>query len=103
MNAQRFVKNWIASAHEEYSIIPTEHLRTVFHALTEQTPRINSKEFSKRLGRNGLAKVRKRELNAGRDSNAIRGIEIKWQVEEDIQRELVNTYFSDKDKQALTA
>ena len=103
MNAQRFVKNWIANAHEEYSIVPTEHLRTVFHALTEQTPRINSKEFSKRLGRNGLAKVRKRELNAGRDSNAIRGIEIKWQVEEDIQRELVNTYFSDKDKQALTA
>ena len=103
MNAQRFVKNWIASCQDSYCVVPSEHLRTVFHALTEQTPRINSKEFSKRLDRNGLNKVRKREVNAGRDSNPIRGIEVQWQVSEDIQQELIDAYFSDKDKQALVA
>ena len=103
MNAQRFVKNWIANCHLEYSMAPGEHLRTVFHALTEQTPRMNSKEFSKRLERNGLVKIRKREINAGRDANPVRGVEIKWKVSEDTRKELIDTYFSEKDLAALVA
>ena len=103
MNAQRFVKSWIAACDQEFSIIPGEHLRTVFHALTEQTPRINSKEFTKRLERNGLNRVRKREKNANREANPVRGVQVNWQVTEETRSELVNTYFSEKDIKALVA
>lgn len=100
MNAQRFVKNWVADSQKEYSMVLTEHLRTVFQALTDQ--RINSKEFTKKLDRNNLKRIRKREIDAGRAANPIRGIEIRWDVELETQQEIIATHFSDKDK-ALVA
>ena len=54
MTAQRFVKNWVAEANDPYVILPTEHLRTVFHIQTEQNPRLSQREFIKRLQRHGL-------------------------------------------------
>ena len=99
--AQRFVKGWIARANEDYTMIKDEHLRVVFHALTEQTPRLNAKEFAKRLDRNGLTKTRKRQAGADRDSNPIRGIEVEWDISDELRNELIDTYFTDKDKQLV--
>ena len=50
MNSQRFVKTWIADAKNHgLSVIPVEHLRTVYHTQTEQNPAIANREFHKRL------------------------------------------------------
>ena len=100
MNAQRFVKSWIADCQKEYSMAPAEHLRTVFQALTEQ--RVNNKEFSKKLDRNNLKTARKREVGAGRDASPIRGVQIYWKVDKETKQELIDTHFSTKDK-ALVA
>ena len=100
MNAQRFVKSWIADCQKEYSMAPAEHLRTVFQALTEQ--RVNNKEFSKKLDRNNLKTARKREVGAGRDASPIRGVQICWNVDKETKQELIDTHFSTKDK-ALVA
>ena len=35
--AQRFVKSWIATGLDEYHVIPMEHLRTVYHIITEKS------------------------------------------------------------------
>ena len=99
--AQRFVKSWLAKSNEDYFMIKDEHLRVVFHALTEQTPRMNSKEFSKRLDRNGLTKTRKRHSGADRDANPIRGIEVNWKISDESRDELIDTYFNTKDKQLV--
>lgn len=99
--AQRFVKSWLAKSNEDYFMIKDEHLRVVFHALTEQTPRMNSKEFSKRLDRNGLTKTRKRQSGADRDANPIRGIEVNWKISDESRDELIDTYFNTKDKQLV--
>ena len=99
--AQRFVKSWLAKSNEDYFMIKDEHLRVVFHALTEQTPRMNSKEFSKRLDRNGLTKTRKRQSGADRDANPIRGIEVNWKISDESRGELIDTYFNTKDKQLV--
>jgi hypothetical protein len=99
--AQRFVKSWLAKSNEEYMMIKDEHLRVVFHALTEQTPRINAKEFGKRLDRNGLTKTRKRQSGADRDANPIRGIEVNWKISDESRDELIDTYFNTKDKQLV--
>jgi hypothetical protein len=72
----------------------------VFQALTDQ--RINSKEFTKKLDRNNLKRIRKREIDAGRAANPVRGIEIRWKVELETQQEIIATHFSEKDK-ALVA
>lgn len=99
--AQRFVKSWLAKSNEDYMMIKDEHLRVVFHALTEQTPRINAKEFGKRLDRNGLTKTRKRQSGADRDANPIRGIEVNWKISDESRDELIDTYFNTKDKQLV--
>lgn len=99
--AQRFVKSWLAKSSEDYMMIKDEHLRVVFHALTEQTPRINAKEFGKRLDRNGLTKTRKRQSGADRDANPIRGIEVNWKISDESRDELIDTYFNTKDKQLV--
>ena len=65
--AQRLVKGWISKATDPYAVIPMEHLRTVFHVQTEQTPRLSQQEFKKRMSRNNIEAKRKREYSAARD------------------------------------
>ena len=61
ISAQRFVKAWIADADKHsMSVIPVEHLRTVYHTQTEQHPVIANREFHKRLDRFGLRTQQKR-------------------------------------------
>jgi phage/plasmid-associated DNA primase len=103
--AQRFVKSWIAEAKRstKYSIIPTEHLRTIYHVQTEQNPRLSQREFAKRLSRNNIETSRKRHPGASRDANPAKGILVDWTTDDlEIQR-LINDYFEDGDQALLQA
>ena len=100
MTAQKFVKGWLADAYNgvKYSIIPPEHLRTVYNVLTEQTPRVPTRQFQKDLSRQGLTKTRKRPVGASRDANPINGIEITWMFENEAEGQLlIEQYFDAKD------
>ncbi len=100
MTAQKFVKGWLADAYNgvKYSMIPPEHLRTVYNVLTEQTPRVPTRQFQKDLSRQGLTKTRKRPVGASRDANPINGIEITWMFENEAEGQLlIEQYFDAKD------
>ena len=99
--AQRLVKTWIVSADKEWDVIPTEHLRTVFHILTEQNPRLSQREFSKRLSRNGIEVQRKRLPGVGSSGNVTRGIVVRWELSEEDKDMFITTYFEDNDKRLL--
>ena len=100
-SAQRIVKSWIAAAKTSFSIIPMEHLRTVFHVQTEQNPRFSQRDFMKQMNRNGITMMRKRVPNAGRDANAVRGVVVNWQQDElEVQR-LINQYLDATDQRQL--
>lgn len=99
--AQRLVKSWIAASDEDYCVIPSEHLRTVFHIQTEQTPRLSQQEFKKRLSRNGLEITRKRAPGASRDSTPVRGIVLNWKISEEDKDMYISAYFEENDQRLL--
>ena len=99
--AQRIVKHWIAMAKEKYTIIPMEHLRTVFHVQTEANPRLSPREFSKQMSRNGITSARKRPANAPRDVNVVTGTVVNWEIDELERQRLINTYFDGTDQRLL--
>lgn len=99
--AQRIVKNWIASSKDPFTVIPMEHLRTVFHVQTEQNPRLSQREFMKRMTRNGIEIDRRRIPNAGRDAPAARGVVVNWQQSEFEVQRLINQYFDATDQRQL--
>ena len=99
--AQRLVKSWIASCKDEYTVIPREHLRTVFHIQTEQTPRYSQRDFSKKLSRNGLEPERRRAVDANRDATPLYGLVTTWNISEEAQQTLIDGYFEDNDKRLL--
>lgn len=102
--AQRFVKEWIANAYVNlYSVIPAEHLRMVYHVLTEQTPRLSTTEFKKRLARNNLKIERKRLATASRNDNPIRGLVVTWSADKEELETLTDSYFDANDKMLLQA
>lgn len=101
--AQRFVKAWVADAKQNnYTVIPLEHLRTVFHVQTEQNPRISPTEFRKRILRNNLKLERKRAFGADRHSNPIRGINVEnWVIDPEELKEIISTHFKEEDQALL--
>ena len=101
--AQRLVKNWVAHALDDYQVIPMEHLRTVFHVQTEQTPRLSQQEFKKRMSRNNINAQRKREFGAEREAAGIRGVVVHWQSSRKEQELLTSTYFDDQDQRLLAS
>ena len=102
VSAQRFVKAWIADADKHgMSIIPVEHLRTVYHTQTEQHPVIANREFHKRLDRNGLRVQRKRVPGVGREIEAARGIVVNWATDNEQLSEVIKQYFDDQDKRLI--
>lgn len=101
--AQRLVKNWVAHCLDDYQVIPMEHLRTVFHVQTEQTPRLSQQEFKKRMSRNNISPKRKREFGADRTSNPINGVVVNWQSSRKEQELLTSTYFDDQDQRLLAS
>lgn len=105
LSTQRFVKTWIADAMSEHklSIIPIEHLRTVYHCQTEQHPPISNRDFSKRLDRNGLTVKRKRVPGATRNAEAARGIVVNWTTDNEQLSDIIEQYFDDKDKRLINS
>jgi hypothetical protein len=99
--AQRIVKSWIADATQSYAVIPREHLRTVFHIQTEQTPRYSQRDFSKKLSRNGLEPERKRGPLASRDTHPVLGLVVTWKVTQEQQQVLIDEYFEGNDQRLL--
>ena len=101
--AQRFVKGWIADAKNErgYSIIPAEHLRTVYHVQTEQNPRFSQREFSKQLSRNNIEYTRRRIPGAGREVNPVKGVNVEWTTNDLELQHLINNYFEPNDQVLL--
>ena len=97
MSSQRFVKTWIAdAAQDQYSIVPLEHLRTVYHTQTEQTPPIAIKQFRKMTDRNGLQIERKRPAR-DQSANPIRGVLIRWEVDSVQLKDIMAQYFDTRD------
>ena len=101
LSQQRLVKSWIAEAAQPYAVVPREHLRTVFHIQTEQTPRYSQRDFSKKLSRNGLEPERKRAPTASRDASAVYGLVIEWAVSQEDRQILIDGYFEDTDQRLL--
>lgn len=105
MTAQRLVKHWISEANDPYVILPTEHLRTIFHIQTEQNPRLSQREFVKRLAKFGHEPVRKRPFarKGDRNQSVIRGIQTKWHIKPKELDLLIETYYAPEDHQLLRA
>lgn len=101
-SAQRFIKNWIAHTHAGMgSVVPVDHLRIVFNVYADA--KISLHEFRKKLQRNNLNIVRKRQEGAGRDSAVLRGVNINWQTDELRIQNVINSYFDDNDMKLLHA
>lgn len=102
VSAQRFVKAWIADADKHgASVIPVEHLRTVYHTQTEQHPVIASREFHKRLDRNGLRTQQKRQPGGDRSAAPIRGIVVEWTIDNEQLSGVIEQHFDDQDKRLI--
>jgi hypothetical protein len=101
-SAHRFVKTWIADAKlYKQSVIMVEHLRTVYHVLTEHTPLIPARQFTKMLDRSGLKSKAQRNPRLGRNS---RGIRVNWTTPDEAIDELIETHLTDaQDKSLLSA
>ena len=97
--AQRIVKQWIVESQYPHSVIPLEHLRTIYGVLTED--RLSPREFAKRAERNGITKERKREHNAARHAGATYGVLTKWHLENTSLAEVTDKYFDERDAKLL--
>ena len=99
--AQRFVKQWVIESQYPHSVIPIEHLRTVYGVLTED--RLSPREFTKRANKNGITKERKREYNSPRSASPTYGVLTKWNLETDQLNEVKTKYFDERDLMLLAA
>ena len=97
--AQRLVKQWIAESQWPHSVMPMEHLRTVYSVLTDD--RISQREFQKKAERNSLSKERKRVHNSPRNSIPLRGVVTTWELDTEQFNEVTEKYFSEKDMKLL--
>ena len=53
------------------------------------------------MDRNGIKRTRKRPVNSGRDTNPIKGVEIKWNIDQEQYDQLIDSYFTEKDGKLL--
>ena len=83
------------------SVIPVEHLRTVYHTQTEQHPAIANREFHKRLDRFGLRTQQKRQPGADRGAAPMRGIVVEWTTDNEQLSETIEQHFDDQDKRLI--
>lgn len=99
--AQRIVKQWVVESQYPHSVIPIEHLRTVYGILTED--RLSPREFAKRAERNGVKKERKREHKSPRSAGAVYGVVTTWKLDDFLFKEITNKYFDERDIKLLAA
>jgi hypothetical protein len=101
--AQQLIKGFIAAAKnkDEYSIITTEDLRTIYHILSEVYPRIPPQQWVKNLRAEGIEKARYRPVN-DTYGNPKNGIKITWKFDSIEEGEsLIDQYFEKHDKEKL--
>lgn len=96
--AQRLVKQWIVESQWPHSVIPLEHLRTVYGVLTDD--RISQREFQKKAARSGITKERKR-THCSPSANPITGVITSWKLDKEQLHEVTEKYFDDKDRKLL--
>lgn len=100
-SSQRLVKAWIASAAAEKPTRATsEQLRIVYHVLTEHTPQIAPRQFSKMLSRNSVKSKTYRD-NTMDTAGYKRGIVIEWNTPAGIANGILDEHLNDKEKKAL--
>jgi hypothetical protein len=97
--AQRIVKQWVVESQWPHSVIPLEHLRTVYGVLTED--RLSPREFAKRAERAGIKKERKREHNAARSAGATYGVLNNWKLSQEDLQSITDKYFDERDLMLL--
>lgn len=99
--AQRLIKTWISDAKKNIrSVIPPEHLRIVYHVLTEHSPQIPIRQFNKLLDRSGL---KSKPQRGGSEGKIIRGLGVVWTTDEDTIDRLIDNYFEAGDRSLLRA
>jgi len=97
--AQRYVKNWIATANEEL-VIPIAHLKLVYDILTDSKNKMSVRDFTKAMSRLNIKPSRKR-IGTDRAASAPRGVVITWIITEDIKDNLIKDYFDSNDQSLL--
>jgi len=97
--AQRYVKNWIATANEEL-VIPIAHLKLVYDILTDSKNKMSVRDFTKAMSRLNIKPSRKR-IGTDRTASAPRGVVITWIITEDIKDNLIKDYFDSNDQSLL--
>ena len=97
--AQRYVKNWIATAGEEL-VIPMPHFKIVYDILTDSKNKMSVKDFTKAMSRLNIKASRKR-TGGDRTTSAPRGVVITWQITESIKETLIKDYFDSNDRSLL--
>tara|TARA_R110002020_G_scaffold25646_3_gene83262 strand:+ start:318 stop:2777 length:2460 start_codon:yes stop_codon:yes gene_type:complete len=97
--AQRYVKNWIATANEEL-VIPIAHLKLVYDILTDSKNKMSVRDFTKAMSRLNIKPSRKR-IGTDRTTSAPRGVVITWIITEDIKDNLIKDYFDSNDQSLL--
>jgi len=71
----------------------------VYGVLTDD--RLSQRDFQKKAARCGVTKERKREHNAPRSTNVVRGVVIEWKLDTEQFNEVTDKYFDDKDRKLL--
>ena len=97
--AQRYVKNWIATAGEEL-VIPMPHFKIVYDILTDSKNKMSVRDFTKAMSRLNIKPSRKR-IGTDRAASAPRGVVITWIITEDIKDNLIKDYFDSNDQSLL--
>ena len=97
--AQRYVKNWIATANKEL-VIPIAHLKLVYDILTDSKNKMSVRDFTKAMSRLNIKPSRKR-IGTDRTASAPRGVVITWIITEDIKDNLIKDYFDSNDQSLL--
>ena len=98
--AQRYIKSYIAEAQNEYTLANTATLNLLYSILTEE--KISPVKFGKALSKFGMKQQRYRPINKG-DAFPIDAHKICWQITEEQQQELMNTYYNELDEHAFRA
>ena len=97
--AQRYVKNWIATAGEEL-IIPMPHFKIVYDILTDSKNKMSVRDFTKAMSRLNIKPSRKR-IGGDRTTSAPRGVVITWELTEEVKQLLIKDYFDSNDQSLL--
>jgi hypothetical protein len=92
--SQRYIKSWIASVNTKDSFVTIECLRTLYNCLNGSD--IAAGKFGKLLSRNGISTGARKRFG----DNIRRGINVDWKLDAYDKPNVIETYFTKKDKEA---